>query len=96
MDELTSIKIEIAGKEYTISIEKKDETIIREAAQMINEKMEEYDKPQYKGAERGDLLSMLALNLATAIISKDKNIKNLQEDIIEKLSTIDSKLPDTV
>lgn len=63
MSEL-SIKINIAGRVYPLTIKKDEEEIIRKTAKMINEKIKEYES-DYAVKDKQDLLAMCALEYGT-------------------------------
>jgi len=60
-DKQLSIKVIIADKPYPLKIDKMEEEMVRSAAKMINEKMNEF-KEVY-AADKQDLLAMCALTL---------------------------------
>ena len=63
MSEL-SIKINIANRVYPLSIKMDEEEAIRKTANMINEKIKEYET-DYAVKDKQDLLAMCALEYGT-------------------------------
>lgn len=63
MDEL-SININIAGRTYPLEVESKDESTVRAAGKMIQEKLQEY-ADTFSLRDNQDALAMFALELAT-------------------------------
>jgi len=68
MSDFAKITVMIANRKYTLSVEKKDEQVIRDATEQINNQVFEYQK-RYKGKDVQDILAMILLNLAA---SKEK------------------------
>jgi len=66
-----SLKITIAGRIYPLSVKKEDEQSVNQAAQLINEKVKEFEQ-LYSVRDKQDLLAMSALNLIATILQKSK------------------------
>jgi cell division protein ZapA len=63
MSEL-SIKVEIAGRSYPLSVQREEEETVRKAAALINDSVGKL-KAAYPMTDIQDLLSMAALEVAT-------------------------------
>lgn len=85
MDEL-SIKVNIAGRIYPLTIKAEEEECIRKAAKEINEKIKEYQK-MYAVRDKQDLLAMCALEYST-----NANLNAIDKEISYELKEIQSML----
>ena len=65
MSDFSKITVMIANRKYTLSVEKKDEQVIRDATEQINNQIIEYQQ-RYKGKDVQDILTMILLNLAAS------------------------------
>ena len=74
-----SIKVTIAGRTYPLTIDRKEEEVIRKAAAEINKNIDSL-KNNYAVKDIQDLLAMTALQFAT------KNVENLNSLEYDKLS----------
>ena len=70
MDEL-SIRIEIAGRAYPLTIHKEEEVNIRKAVQEINDSITRL-KQHYPLTDKQDLLAMAALEVTTRALNSAK------------------------
>ncbi len=65
MDEQFVINIDIAGKKYSLTIERKDEELMRKAARQVNSKILQYREHFSHGeVDTRDLLAMVAFQLS--------------------------------
>lgn len=85
MDSL-SIKVNIGGRVYPLTIDPKEEESIRKAAETINNNIKEL-QDNYAVRDTQDLLAMTALQYATTVTKEKKDVEysKLQEDL-EKLN----------
>jgi cell division protein ZapA (FtsZ GTPase activity inhibitor) len=85
MDSL-SIKVNIGGRVYPLTIDPKEEESIRKAAESINNNIKEL-QDNYAVRDTQDLLAMTALQYATTVTKEKKDVEysKLQEDL-EKLN----------
>jgi len=65
MSDFSKITVMIANRKYTLSVEKKDEQVIRDATERINKQIIEYQQ-QFKGKDVQDILSMILLKVAAS------------------------------
>ena len=94
MSEL-SIKINIAGRVYPLSVRMEEEEGIRRTARMINDRVRDYEQ-DYAVKDKQDLLAMCALefgtsnNTALSHFSEEEELLNevasLNEDIEKVLA----------
>lgn len=83
-----SIKIKIVSREYPLTIKEEEEEIVRKAADLINQQVNEYEK-NYSVNNKQDLLAMSALQLATQVVKTQQAAQetginsNLTNQLIE-------------
>ena len=82
MSEL-SIKVNIGGRSYPLTIERSEEEKIRKAASKINENLKEL-KNNYAVIDTQDLLAMTVLQYATDSVSTNNTVEfdQLSDEII--------------
>ena len=83
-----SLKVEVAGRTYPISVEEHEEEIVLEAAKNINKAIKLL-KDNYAVKDMQDLLAMAALQLAT---KKVNNTSSDQKEFNINIDDIESKL----
>jgi len=66
-----SVKVEIAGGLYTLKIKNEDESNVKQAVELINQKISEFEK-NYGVKDKKDLMAMVALQLVSQL-AKEKN-----------------------
>ena len=83
-----SIKIKIVSREYPLTIKQEEEELVRKAAELINQQVNEYEK-NYSVNNKQDLLAMSALQLATQVVKTQQSAaapelnSNLKNQLIE-------------
>ncbi|HIF13867.1 MAG TPA: cell division protein ZapA [Bacteroidetes bacterium] len=85
-----AIKINIAGRNYPLTIKANEEELVRKAGVLLNKRIEEF-KSSY-AADIKDLLAMSALMFAIDSMRGGKNEAALEYDIISVLQEIDLTL----
>ena len=85
-----AIKINIAGRNYPLTIKANEEEMVRKAGVLLNKRIEEF-KSSY-AADIKDLLAMSALMFAIDSMRGGKNEAALEYDIISVLQEIDLTL----
>lgn len=91
MDDKFVIHVEIAGKDYALTINRKDEEITRAAARQIRNKINQYrDYFAASDVDIKDLLAMVALQLSVDNLNLEN--KNDVGPFVEKIETLNSKL----
>ena len=77
-----NIKVEIAGSIFPLKIHAADEQNIREAVNMINNKLHEFEKA-YAVKDKKDMLAMVMLHLVSQLYkqanSAEKELSNLKQ-----------------
>jgi len=87
--------VSIAGRPYSLTIDRKDEEQVREAAKKVNKAINDYSNAfEYK--DHQDLFAMMALQFATRSIELEYEKKFRDELMMQKLSDIDGLLEEQV
>ena len=71
-EEEFSIRVKVADRYYPLRIARKDEEMVRKAAQGINEKLMQYEK-RYADMDSQDFLAMALLQYGVKLIDCEKN-----------------------
>lgn len=84
--EKQAITVIIAGRPYRLTINKEDEEIVRNAAKLIETRMNIYSN-NYAYKDQQDLLAMASLQFATSTLNHEKEadfrIHNLNNRLVE-------------
>jgi cell division protein ZapA len=86
-----SIKVNIAGRTYPLTIERSEEEMIRKAADNINESIKDL-KENYAVKDIQDLLAMTALQLGTKSNTISKEVED--DKISDELMALNEELSD--
>lgn len=86
-----SITVTIADRIYRLTIERKEEEVVRKAVRLIDEKIKEYAK-SYAFKDKQDLLAMVALQNTTGLLNQEQILVSSKDDLSEKLTMIDGLL----
>ena len=86
-----SIKVNIAGRTYPLTIERSEEEMIRKAADNINASIKNL-KENYAVKDIQDLLAMTALQLSTKSNTISKEVDD--DKVANELKTLDKELSD--
>ena len=86
-----SIKVNIAGRTYPLTIERSEEEMIRKAADNINESIKNL-KENYAVKDIQDLLAMTALQLGTKSNTISKEVED--DKISDELIALNEELSD--
>ena len=90
-----NINVSIAGRPYSLSINRNDEEGVREAAKKVNKAIRDYsDAFEYK--DQQDLFAMMALQFATNSIQLEYEKSFRDKHMKEKLSEIDGLLKEQI
>lgn len=90
MDEIT-INITLLDRPYRLSVARADEEKVRKAGNLINERVKYYSK-HYAYKDVQDLLSMTALQFATALVKTDAELTYRNQDLERKLQDLNGML----
>lgn len=66
-----SVKVEIAGGLYTLKVKNEDESSVKQAVELINQKISEFER-NYGVKDKKDVLAMVTLQLVSQLV-KEKN-----------------------
>ncbi|MES2566393.1 MAG: cell division protein ZapA [Bacteroidota bacterium] len=66
-----SVKVEIAGGLYTLKVKNEDENNVKQAVELINQKITEFER-NYGVKDKKDVLAMVTLQLVSQL-GKEKN-----------------------
>jgi cell division protein ZapA (FtsZ GTPase activity inhibitor) len=94
MDEL-AITVKIADRPYKMTVRAEEEEVIRKAARLVNEKIEEYAKI-YAFNDNQDLLSMVSLLFATKSLKALADGESRQKELIGSLDTLEKLLAEHI
>ena len=86
MNEL-SIKVNIADRNYPLTVKTDEEEKVRKAAKLINDKLKIYGKA-FAVNDKQDIISMCALEVATELISLQEASAIAEQDVSEQLISI--------
>jgi cell division protein ZapA len=92
MEELT-ISVKVAERTYKMTIDPKEEEIVRKAAKLINEKIKDYSGT-YAYNDIQDLLSMVALQFATSTVKYDEILESMDNHLANRLKEVNKLLID--
>ena len=92
MDEL-SIKVNIADRNYPLTVKADEEEKVRKAAKLINDKLKTYGNA-FAVRDKQDIISMCALELATELISLQEACHEDEKGLSAQLNNIRELLKD--
>jgi len=90
MDELV-ITVKIVDRPYKMTVSAEEEEVIRKAARLINEKIEEYANT-YAFNDNQDLLAMVSLWFSTTSLKAQTTIGSDNDGLISGLKTLEKLL----
>jgi cell division protein ZapA len=93
MENMLSIKVQIAERFYPLKIKRQDEEKIRKASKWINDKVLQY-KQRYTDKDAQDFLAMAALQFVINLIDceQQQNVVSLEEELGSLSSELDELL----
>ncbi len=92
-EEEFSIRVKVADRYYPLRIARKDEEMVRRAAQGINEKLIQYEK-RYADMDSQDFLAMALLQYGVKLIDCEKNAD--MSSFLEEIREINQALEDSL
>ena len=75
-----SLKVVVAGRTYPLTVKQEEEQTVHNAANMINEKVKDFEK-NYAIRDRQDLIAMAALNLLVTQLNTPRKSPELEKEI---------------
>ena len=93
MEDMLSIKVQIAERFYPLKIKRQDEEKIRKASKLINDKVLKY-KQRYTDKDTQDFMAMAALQFVINLIDceQQQNVVSLEEELGSLSSELDELL----
>ncbi len=89
MSSTLSIKVNIAGRSYPLTIERSEEEGIRKAADAINKNIKDLQS-SYAVRDMQDLLAMTSLQFSTDLLKQSKSLE--QEKNEKEIEALDEKI----
>ena len=89
MSDQLSIKLNIGGRTYPLTIDRKEEELVRKAANRINDNIKELQE-NYAVKDMQDLLAMTALMFANKSLSSTGAVES--DKLVDALKLYDSEL----
>lgn len=89
MAEALNINILIAGRPFKLKVSADEETYVRQAAKIINDKIAEYQQTLLN-RDKQDFLSMICLQFATEVLQNRNKLTNASID--KKLDQLEATL----
>lgn len=86
-----NIKVIIAGRPYKMTVRRDKEEIVRNAAQLVNDKIKEFAH-SYEFTDQQDLLAMIALQNAVSNLELKKEKDYEEKEMEKKLLEIDEAI----
>jgi cell division protein ZapA (FtsZ GTPase activity inhibitor) len=93
MEDMLSIKVQIAERFYPLKIKQEDEEKIRKAARLINDKILQY-KQRYTDKDTQDFIAMAALQFVINLLDceQQQNVVSLEKELVDLSSELDEIL----
>lgn len=91
MNDSLKIKVSIAGRNYPLTIERKEEEQVRKAVAMIQSAMQRFEE-RYAVGDKQDALAMCALQLANQLLGLKGGDNKDQEAIQGRLESVQAQL----
>ncbi len=86
-----AITVKISDRDYKLTVSREDEEVVRQAAKLIESRIEEYAK-RYAFKDKQDLLSMVVLQYVINSIKLRNKQEYVDHHISRKLQDIDELL----
>ena len=92
-EDMLSIKVQIAERFYPLKIKRQDEEKIRQAANLINDKVLQY-KQRYTDKDTQDFMAMATLQFVIKLIDceQQQNVVSLEKELGSLSSELDELL----
>lgn len=81
------VKINIAGRQYPLTIDADEEIAVREAGKEINQMIESFEK-KYAVTDKQDAIAMAALQIASKYSSLKRSGLGFNKEMNEKLEDL--------
>ena len=90
-----SIKVNIAGRMYPLTVQQDEEESIRKAVKAIDEMVKDYEK-NYAVKDKQDLLSMVALQYATQVVNLNEKTESIDKSLHTKLNVLNDLISEVL
>jgi cell division protein ZapA len=87
MNDLLSIHVKIADRDYTFKSLPEEETFLRDAVKMIRDRIDVHRSRGVRDTQ--DILALVALDCLVASLKTDDQARRTQKRIYDKVSQID-------
>lgn len=91
MKENLKIKLSIADRVYPLTIESSQEEGLRSASKKIDEMIKQFEQ-NYAVRDKQDVLAMCALQFASQVEQKQRNVIEIETSSLIRLQNLDKKL----
>ena len=81
-----SIQITVGSKTFSLVVNREEEIIYREAAKMINQKLQQYSN-SYLNKGKEDYLTMVLLDIAVKLVG-EKEMDNSLDDMVRRIDNV--------
>lgn len=88
---MTQMNVIIAGRVYPLKIQNGEESAVREAVEMVNNRLKEF-RTSYEGKDMQDYMAMLLTNFAVEWVKSRNQHTNELAAIEHKLSELETTL----
>lgn len=95
MEDLVSVSVTIGERRYPLKIRAADESLVREAEHMINEKFNEFQL-RFTGQEKIDYLAMSALMNFVDILKNQDHDGEQNAVLLQKITEADKMLSEAL
>jgi cell division protein ZapA (FtsZ GTPase activity inhibitor) len=86
-----SIKINIAGRTYPLTIKRDREELVRKAVKLIEDKIRDYGE-NYSVRDKQDLLAMCTLHFVNLFLELESKSNSIDSSLLDDLQKIDKML----
>ena len=90
-----SIKVNIAGRMYPLTVQQDEEESIRKAVKAIDEMVKDYEK-NYAVKDKQDLLAMVALQYATQVVNLNEKTEAIDKSLHTKLNVLNDLISEVL
>lgn len=90
-----SIKVNIAGRMYPLTVQQQEEENIRKAVKTIEEMVKHYEQ-NYAVKDKQDLLAMVALQHATQVLDLKDETHAIDKSLNKKLNELNELISDVL
>ncbi len=90
-----SIKVNIAGRMYPLTVQQDEEESIRKAVKAIDEMVRDYEQ-NYAVKDKQDLLAMVALQYATQVVNLNEKTDSIDKSFNTKLKVLNDLISEVL